>query len=243
MKSRLVNQQGKAQDAAQKHRQSTTINTKGLDMEDVHAAVNHRDPRAILSLQRMIGNHEVQRLLNGETTVQREGGEGGQSFSVSHTVPLIPQSTGMSCWAASAAMLVGWRDSMSIPDGEIANAAGAFSQYQNGLLPNDRSIFPVWGMVDMPPQSYSITGLREMIESYGPLWFASDVGSPHARVITGIYGDGTPDNTFLRINDPWPPGTGAQYTLTISQMTQQVESLYGQESKDYIDPYYFARLQ
>jgi len=30
--------------------------------------------------------------------------------SVGYTVPLIPQTTGMSCRAAGIAMIVGWRD-------------------------------------------------------------------------------------------------------------------------------------
>lgn len=214
-------------------------------------SAQHGDEAALLTLQGMVGNQALQRMLDGAsqlqrtpdgTHIQREE-ELNQSFTVSHNVPLIPQSSGMSCWAASAAMMVGWRDSMSIPDTEIANAAGAFTQYQNGLLPNDRSIFPIWGMVDMPPQSYSILGLKGMIEDFGPLWFASDVGSPHARVITGIYGDGTADNTFLKINDPWPVGRGAQYDISLATMTRQVESLYGQEAPRYLDPYYFARLQ
>jgi hypothetical protein len=82
-----------------------------------------------------------------------------------------------------------------------------------------------WGLVVEPPQSYSVEGLRRMIEYEGPVWMSMAVPSGHAVVLRGIYGDGTPGGTFVRVLDPWPPGQGATYDLSIEQMAQRYEDL------------------
>ncbi|MEW5918517.1 MAG: papain-like cysteine protease family protein, partial [Gemmatimonadota bacterium] len=55
------------------------------------------------------------------------------AIDVRHEVQLVPQLTGFSCWAAGAAMLVGWREQMSIDPSEIARATGYWAQYAAGL--------------------------------------------------------------------------------------------------------------
>jgi hypothetical protein len=178
------------------------------------------------------------------------GGGGGASISVMYTdVPLVPQQTGMSCWAAGAAMLVAWRDRMSVDPSEIARAAGAWAQYQNGLAPEDTSIFPVWGMVPEPAQTYTIPAFANLLQQYGPLWVANAVPGPHIRVVTGINGDGTPDGTIVHINDPWErgmaafrmPNAGAQYTETYRQFEATQAALARQEMA--VNGIYVARLQ
>ena len=49
---------------------------------------------------------------------------------VTYDVQLIPQETAMSCWAAGAAMLVGWRDRVSINPADIAARIGYGAQYE-----------------------------------------------------------------------------------------------------------------
>jgi len=154
-------------------------------------------------------------------------------INIQYDVPLVPQMTGMSCWAAGAAMLVGWRDKVSIDPSEIANAIGYWKQYQNGLAPSDTSMFNYWGLVPEAPQSYTVEGFANLLQRYGPLWVASAEPGPHIRVVTGIIGDGTPDGTTLFINDPWQsgmkvfslPNSGSQYTETYNQFVQKQDSL------------------
>lgn len=74
----------------------------------------------------------------------------GENFELLYDVPLIPQQTSMSCWAAGAAMLVAWRDQVSVNPRDVANAVGYWQQYNNGLHPEDTSIFPVLGMTAEP---------------------------------------------------------------------------------------------
>jgi hypothetical protein len=155
-----------------------------------------------------------------------------------YDVQLVPQQTGYSCWAAGAAMLVGWRDQISIDPFEIANAIGYWQQYQNGLEPADTTMFAAWGLTPEPPQTYTIEGFAQLLENYGPLWVASAEPGPHIRVVTGITGDGTADGTTLMINDPWQlgmttfslPNNGAQYSETYREFEQKQRTLAIEET-------------
>ncbi|WP_431689114.1 papain-like cysteine protease family protein [Hahella sp. NBU794] len=172
-----------------------------------------------------------------------------QSFDVRYNVQLVPQQTGFSCWAAGFAMIVGWREQMSIDPSEIARAVGYWSQYQNGLHPEDLRVMNVWGFTPEAPQSYMIEAFVDLLRNYGPLWIATAEPGPHIRVVTGIHGDGTPDGTILHINDPWeqgmssfrPSNRGSQYTETYRQFEQKQATLAGQEMS-YKAPIYIAHL-
>ena len=167
-----------------------------------------------------IGNRAMSRLL-----VDREAGAEKTSFSVGHRVPLIPQLSSMSCWAAAGAMVVGWRDNKSIDDFAIAEQAKSKPQYAKGLEANNQAALTRLGLSSLPLASYSIRELADLVDRVGPLWFASNPSSPHARVITGVFGDGTPSGTRFRINDPWPPGVGASYVRPASVVLGSVEGL------------------
>jgi PKD repeat protein len=153
---------------------------------------------------------------------------------VMYDVQLIPQDTGMSCWAAGAAMLVGWRDRVSINPKDIAARIGYTAQYDTkGLDGSDTEMFNAWGLVPEPPQTFSVASFKQMLEDFGPLWVASGVPSAHIRVVTGMIGDGTPDGTLVYINDPWqtgmtsfaPPNVGADYAMTYTDFQAQQEFL------------------
>jgi len=154
-------------------------------------------------------------------------------INIKYDVQLVPQMTGMSCWAAGAAMLVGWRDKVSINPSEIANAIGYWKQYEKGLTPTDTSMFNYWGLVVEPPQSYTVQGFANLLQRYGPLWVASAEPGPHIRVVTGMSGDGTSEGTNLNINDPWQvgmanftlPNSGSYYTETYDQFVKKQNSL------------------
>src|SRR5262249_33763703 len=95
---------------------------------------------------------------------------GEQSFDVNwNDVELIAQPTAYSCWAPAGAMVVGWRDRVSLSPDTIASIAGRTTQL--GLNPSDRqALANAIGLTAEPPQSYTIPGFRRMIENYGPLW-------------------------------------------------------------------------
>jgi hypothetical protein len=165
----------------------------------------------------------------------------GDAFDVNYTdVELINQPNDMSCWAASAAMLVGWRDRISIDPVAIVAGTGNWAAYTNGLQPSDiQALATAWGLTAESPQCYTVDGLRNLLTTKGPLWVAAAVPGLHAIVVTGLYSDGTDDNTFVRINDPWDrsPGTpgapgaylnthdqGSRYVLTRQQFATEYET-------------------
>ena len=159
-------------------------------------------------------------------------------------VQLVPQLTNMSCWAAAAAMIVGWRDSQSVDPSAIAGGLGYWKQYAEGLNPADVGhLAQVFDLAAESPQTYTVDSFRRLVESSGPLWVAAAVPGVHAIVVTGIFGSGSPDDTYVTINDPWAratapltspgaysatPGTGSQYQLTYTELMAEYESLGGE---------------
>jgi hypothetical protein len=171
------------------------------------------------------------------------------NIHVLYDVPLIPQETGYSCWAAGAAMIVSWRDDVPVSPYEIANAIGYWNQYQMGLDANDTRMLRYWGLVTEAPLSYMPEGMAELLLLYGPLWVGSAEPGPHIRVITGMAGDGTYNGTTVYINDPWergmeyfdPSNSGSRYTETFQQFMQKQEDL-GFSELEIQNPIYVAHL-
>ena len=161
------------------------------------------------------------------------------AVDVRHEVQLVPQLTGFSCWAAGAAMLVSWRDRISIDPSEIARANGYWAQYAAGLHPEDVGMFNTWRLKPEPAQSYTVGGFAELLRRHGPLWVASAEPGPHIRVVTGMVGDGTPGGTLVHVNDPWEqgmtafrtPNAGSRYTETYQRFIEKQEQLARRESR------------
>jgi hypothetical protein len=164
--------------------------------------------------------------------------QGYAAIDVRHDVQLVPQQTGFSCWAAGAAMLVSWRDKVSVDPSEIARANGYWAQYAAGLHPEDVSMFRTWRLTPEAAQSYTVAGFADLLRKYGPLWVASAEPGPHIRVVTGIVGDGTPGGTLVYISDPWEqgmaafrlPNNGSRYTETYQRFVEKQEQLARRES-------------
>jgi V8-like Glu-specific endopeptidase len=126
------------------------------------------------------------------------------------TVPYYPQQTDSSCWAAAAAMVVAWRDGVTLTDADIAAKVPAIDAYRNGLWPSDRHMLAdVWNLVPEPPACYTIDAWRSMLETYGPLFLdmTNSVGTGgHAWVLVGMTSDGAPDgsDTVMYLHNPSP---------------------------------------
>jgi len=231
--------------------------------EEQHGTIAIQQPsseRDLTALQNQIGNAAVQRLLTERSEsnlphnavqrlpieqVQRSSeGSDKKSFSILHSVPFVPQLTNMSCWAASAAMLVSWRDNISIDDSVIAGGINYWTEYQQGLNPEDVHVFRHWGLTEEEPQSFTVQAFYDMIARYGPLWVAADANpssavAAHVRVVSGIYGDGTVDGTFLVIQDP----AGKQnHVESYATYVQAQEELADNELPQYSRPLYVAHL-
>lgn len=161
-------------------------------------------------------------------------------MAISYDVPLVAQTSNMSCWAASIAMILGWKRQQSIPDTEIARNPGGLNYmpaYKSGLDPNDKYILSANGFETDPPQCYMPQYITRLMRSYGPLWVATlapNIG-PHIRVVRAI------DGETLQINDPWPVDVGAQYSKSFSDFFGTMEDLGSRELKE-PNPVYVAYL-
>lgn len=157
------------------------------------------------------------------------------AIDIRHDVQLVPQTSSMSCWAAAASMVVGWREQYSMNPQDIAGGIGGWGQfhYNNGLPPDNLEMFSIWGMSYEHPQSYTVEGFAQLLR-IGPLWTATDVGGgAHVVVVSAMRGDGTPDGTILTVQDPWERGmttyrnsnTGSTYQQTYSEFMENQETL------------------
>ncbi|MFA8385362.1 MAG: papain-like cysteine protease family protein [Pelagibaca sp.] len=157
-----------------------------------------------------------------------------------YDVQLIAQTTGMSCWAASIAMILGWRYNTSIADTTIAANSGGTNytpSMTTGLDPNDRYILERNGFILDEPMCYTPELVKSILEANGPLWVASQVpAGPHIRVVTGY------DGKQLYINDPAPVGRGSRYTRSFDRFFGAMEQLGEAELTTQRAPIYVAYL-
>jgi N-acetylmuramoyl-L-alanine amidase len=157
----------------------------------------------------------ARRLGATRAVVQHEAREARDVF---HQVPLVPQLTGMSCWAAGAAMIIGWRDCVDVDPEELARGSGHWADYRDGLHPRDASALArVWGLDHALVGALTAGRLIDLLEAHGPLWVGEASPGLHVVVVAGARGDGTPEGTVVRVLDPWPVGQGERYTVPFRQ--------------------------
>ena len=161
---------------------------------------------------------------------------------VEGAVPLIRQAPKVKgCWAAALTMLKSWAAKNSLTIESVLGAAGQLyvEKYNadTGLLPNEVPAFlQAFGLRDASIGTLTAAGLAKQIAERGPLWVIADEDSSasfsiHARVITGITGDGTPQGTKVLFNDPASSEPGEEslqvFISKLEQLTQGVSSTFG----------------
>jgi|GEM_PF-5302716 len=149
-------------------------------------------------------------------------------------MPIIAQPSCDTCWATVATMMVSWRDKASYTIQDVMNMAGPTYRAKfdkgEGLAASEKDAFlKTLGMTGEAPMCYTVSGLRALLETHGPLWATTDEQpgagfSIHARIITGMFGDETVDGTSLRVIDP---DGGRQYTETFREFAQKFEEVAG----------------
>ena len=143
----------------------------------------------------------------------------------------IAQTKSMSCWAAAAAILIGWKKSRTYTELELATLAGppymdAFNSNTGLSGPQFVDLATRLGMGTEAPQNFLPAGYETLLKKHGPLWIAAGLGEGgvrrHVRVLRGIVGDGTFDNTTAYILDP---DGGRDYKSTVLQFAQELENI------------------
>jgi len=124
---------------------------------------------------------------------------------------LIIQDKDMACWYASAMMVLNWmerhrpgqRRMCTQIDLETIKIYKANNGVQNSqIIPLAKRL----GLIPVPPQSPTISGLLSWLQSYGPLWTN---GKRHIVVMAGLRQNDN-DEYSVKIFDPWP-GSGISW--------------------------------
>ncbi|SEQ94258.1 Papain-like cysteine protease AvrRpt2 [Lentzea xinjiangensis] len=159
----------------------------------------------------------------GEPVVRREippDAEAGRGIAVTSPVALVPQPTTVSGWAAAIAMVAGARERKPITAAQVAGDAGMDldTPYE---WPRIREAAGAWRLAEELVAGLSPRDWAALLLDWGPIWVVRP-DSPHRGVVvSGITGDGTPEGTSVRVNDPWPPATGAVAHVTFIRFDRE----------------------
>ena len=143
------------------------INDNGGSAEVIEPFNERFNPSAVKSL---FGNYETAAGLSFSRAMS------SAAFTINwDDVELVPQPTNFTCWAAAGAMLVGWRDRVSLSPETIAQTCKRSTA--SGLSTDDNSKFASeMGFVAVAPVCYTEEGFRNLLEQNGPLWVSE--GNP-----------------------------------------------------------------
>src|SRR5215207_5045649 len=121
-------------------------------------------------------------------------------YTVPGLVAPIAQPSGMTCWATVTTMMMMWREqaSLTIPAalGRVGTAYVTKFTNNQGLTAAEKATFlAAAGLAYEYPQSLTAAGWEGLLRRYGPIWVTTDENpgagfSIHARIMTGIHGDG-----------------------------------------------------
>ena len=126
---------------------------------------------------------------------------------VDHDVALIPQPDKNACWAASMAMLLGFRGVRSVdPEALAREVGGSLSTSYDWNLLTRVSGRHGFVAIEQPSNAsiyHSPTQWAQWLRERGPLWVVI-VGAPHAVVLAGIRGDlSNPASVEVKVLNPW----------------------------------------
>lgn len=145
-------------------------------------------------------------LTRGAGAYQADDAGRGEAFSVDHSVSLVMQATGNTCWAASSAMLLDKGEADVI--GMVGDAGG------DGADEPEMQVFTeALGLEIVAPSSMMPEGWAQLLNR-GPVM----VGIPyHYIIVAGIESDGTYGGTRLHIFDPASGERWADYQVIENQ--------------------------
>jgi hypothetical protein len=144
----------------------------------------------------------------------------------------VKQPKTMACWATAATILAAWKDNTVLTIDTVLGRAGAeyVTLFNNntGLSGSKKPAFlSSLGFKAEAPQNFTIKGWGGLLKSNGPLWVTTAEGpaqnfSVHARVMTRVFGDGTPDGTKFTFIDP---ADGKEHTEVAKDFLKKFEQI------------------
>jgi len=144
------------------------------------------------------------------------------NFDVSGLIIPRQQPSPTSCWATAASMMVTWHTRTFQTEMVVASLADSapppvttfVQRLQNPPDQQGLSLYQVTSFLTRLGLSGSgavlgtpsVCDIANLLQTYGPLWVTTGgeglPPSPHAQVVVGIHGDGTPAGTSLSVIDP-----------------------------------------
>ncbi|MEM7338750.1 MAG: papain-like cysteine protease family protein [Actinomycetota bacterium] len=151
-------------------------------------------------------------------------------------IPPLQQPSSLSCWAVSLTMLISHdrQQSLTVDTALLSandgNGPAYVQRFQaNQGLPIDEvdAFRAAYGLNDVSFGALTASVIESTLRTHGPLWVIADEDtttafSVHARVVTGIRGDGTPAGTEIIYNDP---ATGAEERESLNVFTSKIDQL------------------
>lgn len=155
-------------------------------------------------------------------------------YIVPGIVPSFAQPTAQTCWATVTTMMVSWYDNTSYTIAQVMDQAGPAyrTKFDNnhGLSHSEKVHFlAALGLYEEPATLYTAAILFSLMQVYGPLMMTA-VEVPtgdfaiRARVLTGMCGDCSLENTFLQVNNP---ADGQTCIESLSDIAQSLRSAEG----------------
>jgi hypothetical protein len=179
----------------------------------------------------ILGTSGLEAAATGTATGQPAAAE-RFDHDVPGAVPTIAQPHENLCWAAAAAMMLGWRDQTSYTIEQVVTMAGPayLAHFQkNEALPfaEKPELVARLGMQSEPFMNRPAAALAAVLQTVGPLWVSTDEDaspalSPHARILVGMHGDGSAAGTQMQWIDP---DGGRAYGETFGQFVAKFEAL------------------
>lgn len=125
------------------------------------------------------------------------------NMSVDLPVAYVQQSTTMNCWAASTAMLVGYRDGQCLADTTIVDQMSQYDpsgNYHDGATqPELGHVAQLFQLSQVYPVCQDAHGWEQWLNDHGPLLIQVPGNAYHSIVVTGV----KPDEGQIHVLDPW----------------------------------------
>jgi GH24 family phage-related lysozyme (muramidase) len=143
-------------------------------------------------------------------------------------LPVIPQPSPLTCWAAVVTMMWSWKNSKSLPIRDALATIGPkyVAMFDSGAILDPQSARTLYNDARLEVSegfNPTIEGWESFLKKYGPLYV--DVGlvssnNTHAVIVTGIAGDGTPAGTKITYVNP---DGGRTETITFAAFSTKYE--------------------
>ena len=116
-----------------------------------------------------------------------------------HPVGLVSQSRPDTCWAASIAMLINFRDGTDYGDLDVANS---YPHTREGAMPDDWANLAVHHRLDLHQGQCLGPDDWERTLTHGPAIVVIPGKAWHAVVVSGAESDGTAEGSRIYVEDP-----------------------------------------